>query len=217
MRHRTVVGRAVASVAGMAVMRAPSARLTPGRRSSAASRRAAAATSRGRRGAGRRSGSGRSSWSRWRRSGCAAPACRRPGQGWPIAPVHRHALAKRRHLLRKAVARPPRGGARSIRSSTARVASNSRRCVVGGELPGQRQRREPRAVQDLVGVGVADAAEEPRVGQRALERVVLAREPGRECRSPASSTSSPPRSNGLQLALRPRPGGSTRGAWCPPR
>ena len=29
-------------------------------------------------------------------------------------------------------------------------------------------------MQDLVGVGVADAAEEMRIGERALERVVLA-------------------------------------------
>ena len=40
----------------------------------------------------------------------------------------------------------------------------------------QLERRQPRRVQDLVRVRVADAAEEVRIGQRALERVVLARE-----------------------------------------
>ena len=37
-------------------------------------------------------------------------------------------------------------------------------------------------MQDLVGVRVADAAEDPRVGQRALERVVLPGERVAECR-----------------------------------
>src|SRR5205814_10347704 len=36
--------------------------------------------------------------------------------------------------------------------------------------------REPGAVQDLVGVRVPDSAEEPWIGERALERVVLAAE-----------------------------------------
>ena len=43
-----------------------------------------------------------------------------------------------------------------------------------GKLLGQAHRRESRRMQDLVGVGVADAAEEPRIGKRALERVILA-------------------------------------------
>ena len=37
-------------------------------------------------------------------------------------------------------------------------------------------------MQDLVRVRVADAAQDPRVGQRALERVVLARQGGPERR-----------------------------------
>ena len=32
-------------------------------------------------------------------------------------------------------------------------------------------------MQDLVRIGVADAAEQPRIGERALERVVLSRQP----------------------------------------
>ncbi len=42
------------------------------------------------------------------------------------------------------------------------------------EILSPSQGRQPRAVEDLVGVGVADAAEQPRVGQRALERVAPA-------------------------------------------
>src|SRR5207247_1584933 len=38
------------------------------------------------------------------------------------------------------------------------------------------RRREARAMQDLVGVGVADAREDPRVRQRALGGVILARQ-----------------------------------------
>ncbi len=37
----------------------------------------------------------------------------------------------------------------------------------------QRERRQPGGVQDLVGIGVADAAEHARIGERALEGVVL--------------------------------------------
>src|SRR5690606_21318094 len=44
------------------------------------------------------------------------------------------------------------------------------------QLLREAHRRHLRSVQDLVGVGVADAAEEARIGQRALERVVLAAE-----------------------------------------
>src|SRR5262249_21090206 len=44
------------------------------------------------------------------------------------------------------------------------------------ELLRQRDGREPRAMEDLVSVRAADSAEEPRIGQRALERVILADE-----------------------------------------
>ena len=81
------------------------------------------------------------------------------------------------------------------------VQQQSRRGEERGDLAvGQRlrqlQRRQPRGVQNLVGVGVADAAEEMRIGQRALERVILraqdrARTPPRSARS----TSTPPGSS----------------------
>ena len=94
-----------------------------------------------------------------------------------VLAVHRHLGAERRHLLGKAVA-APRARSRSVhsREHRARRRRTAARSPRRRELLRQRHRREPRAVQDLVGVGVADAAEEPRIGQRALERVVLARE-----------------------------------------
>src|SRR5262249_54949436 len=46
----------------------------------------------------------------------------------------------------------------------------------GSELRGLAKRREASAVQDLVGVGVADAVEESRVRERALQRMVLAQQ-----------------------------------------
>ena len=42
-----------------------------------------------------------------------------------------------------------------------------------------------RAMKDLVGVGVADAAEEMRIGQRAFQRVALLLKRRRECRGAA--------------------------------
>ena len=48
------------------------------------------------------------------------------------------------------------------------------RNILRAELVGQGDRRQAGAVQDLVRVGVADAAEQMRIGQRALERMVFA-------------------------------------------
>jgi photosystem II stability/assembly factor-like uncharacterized protein len=42
-------------------------------------------------------------------------------------------------------------------------------------------RRQLRSVQDLVGVGVSDAAEDVRIGERALQRVVVGGQTGAEC------------------------------------
>ena len=49
--------------------------------------------------------------------------------------------------------------------------------LFGREPRRQLDRREPRAVQDLVGVGVADSREDPRIGERALERVARGDQP----------------------------------------
>ena len=95
------------------------------------------------------------------------------GHGWPNRPCTAISLrnavtfsgkrspvsARRRSIHPASVARAPRAGARS-RSSV--------------EPRRQRERRQPRAVQDLVRVRVADAAQDARVGERALQRVVLA-------------------------------------------
>ena len=96
------------------------------------------------------------------------------------AAVHRHLRPERGDLLREAVAGLARS--RSVHSRERRRASprTGASIVVVVERARQRERREPRAVQDLVGVGVADAAEEARIGERALERVVLARRRARE-------------------------------------
>jgi hypothetical protein len=48
-------------------------------------------------------------------------------------------------------------------------------------------------VQDLVGVGVADATEDARIGERALQRVVLVLEPLHERRQIRSQDFEPPR------------------------
>ena len=64
-------------------------------------------------------------------------------------------------------------------------------CARGGEEPlpfvrrellRLRQRGELRGVQDLVGIGVADAAHEARIGEGALERVIFRSQGGAECR-----------------------------------
>src|SRR6185503_1455294 len=48
------------------------------------------------------------------------------------------------------------------------------------EMDGELHGRQLRAVEDLVGVGVADAAQDARIGEGALERMTLARERGAE-------------------------------------
>jgi len=45
--------------------------------------------------------------------------------------------------------------------------------LLGIEIPGPLERREPGGVEDLVRVGVADAGEDARIGEGALERPVL--------------------------------------------
>jgi hypothetical protein len=48
--------------------------------------------------------------------------------------------------------------------------------LLGREAAGEAERRDPGTVQDLVRVGVADAAQDVRIGQGALQRVALRRE-----------------------------------------
>ena len=86
--------------------------------------------------------------------------------------MHGHLLAERGHLLRKAVT--GLGSQSSEPSAEDRLRRLEEPDDVGGvEAARPRQRRQPGAVQDLVGVGVADAAEEMRIGEGPLQRVVL--------------------------------------------
>ena len=64
---------------------------------------------------------------------------------------------------------------RSIHSArTLRVARQSVRRQLGVNFCVERQWRQPRAMKDLVGIGVADTAEEPRIRERTFECVILA-------------------------------------------
>ena len=72
---------------------------------------------------------------------------------------------------------------RAIHSwSVSRVAWYSRSTSSVASLPVRAKRRQPGPMQDLVGVGVTDPTEEPRVGERPLESMVLSGEALREGR-----------------------------------
>ena len=88
------------------------------------------------------SGSARSSSPRCRRRRFAAPASRTPAR-LLVAPVHRHLVAKRRHLLGKLVAVAARA-ARSTRAASPRGVVQPRDLVVG-HLLRQAHRRQLRA------------------------------------------------------------------------
>ena len=90
-----------------------------------------------------------------------------------------HRLAKGGRVLREAGAGL---GAQAIQPVAERHLSGvvETRDLGLVELRRERDRRQACAVEDLVGVSVADAAEEPRVGERALQRVVLGEERGAE-------------------------------------
>ena len=139
----------------------------------------AGAKGRGRRAGVRRSGIARSNWSHCWRSGCAGPWRR-------IADKVAHSGHGRPSRVRKAVTFSGNSPAASARSrsvhsiSVARVASYSRAISSARQLLRHRDRRELRAMQDLVGIGVADSAENVRVGQRALERMVRRAQRGAE-------------------------------------
>ena len=176
----------------------------------------AAATARGPRAASRPSGSARSSSSRWSRSGCAAPARRTRDTARRIGrapPSPRETPSPSRETRRR-----PRARRRSVHSvSIARRRVEQPRDLLVGHASRQHHRRQPRAMQNLVRVRVADPAEQPRIGERALERVVLApRAAPRTPSSVASSTSSPPRSNCAQPLFARARGAATRAASSPP-
>ena len=101
------------------------------------------------------------------------------GAGLTVAAVHRHAVAKRRHLLGETRARLGTEALDPLPEHRA-GGGEERGRLAGGEIAGALEGRQLRPVQDLVGVGVADAGENVRVGERALERVALGGERGVE-------------------------------------
>ena len=87
--------------------------------------------------------------------------------------MHCHASVKRGHLFRQ----PPTG--RPAQTFGPLEQNRAAGLVQPGQLGlvqvgGALERRQPGPVQDLVGIGVADPAEHPRVGQRTLEGMILA-------------------------------------------
>ncbi len=99
------------------------------------------------------------------------------GQGWPKRPCT--AISGRNAVT-------PSGNF-ALASATRRAIQSSKRGargveealpLFGLELVRERDGREPGGVENLVGVGVAHAADEARIGEGALEGAVLRRERG---------------------------------------
>ena len=113
--------------------------------------------------------------------------------------------------------RPRRAAGRSRFAASSRVASNRRCHSLGRELVRERDRRELRRVENLVGVGVADAAQDARIGERALERAVLGGQCGAECVEIDARRRRCRRGRSPRVRPRRAPRAATRGAWCRPR
>ena len=106
---------------------------------------------------------------------------RRPasGAGLVVSPMHRHLRAKRGDFLREPVAGLASESLGPLAEGRLGGGVKSRDLRLG-EAAGELDRREPGGVQDLVGVGISDPGEEPRVGERSLQRMVLGRQhPGK--------------------------------------
>src|SRR5439155_12065864 len=97
------------------------------------------------------------------------------GAGLAVTAVDRHARAEGGHALRKAIARLAPQPFRPIGERFLRGREEPLE-LFGVELAGELHGGEPGAVQDLVRVCIADAAEEARIGERPLKRVALADE-----------------------------------------
>ena len=118
------------------------------------------------------------------------------GQGWPKRPCT--AIPSWNAVTFSGNASPAsaRSARRPLRERVERAPSEDRLISVGCELAGQLERRQLRAMKNLVGVRVADAAEEMRIGQRALQRVaLLLQRRARMLRALLVIGSSPPGSN----------------------
>src|SRR5690606_878229 len=93
------------------------------------------------------------------------------GAGLTVPPVYGHAFTKRRHLLREAALVLVAQALRPFDEGRARRIEETLPCAIV-EHSRLHQRRQPRAMQDLIGVRIADAAQDRGIGQRAFERVV---------------------------------------------
>ncbi len=163
-----------------------------------------------------RSGIAGSNSSRCRRNECAALSCRRRG----TATHNAHGRpSRRRNAVTLLGNSPPLCVAqprRPLREHVERRSMQARALLVR-EPRRQHHRRQPRAMQDLVGVRVADAAQEPRVGQRALERVVAAAQRRKEFASRSRPRSRDRRDRAPRARRRRARRTATRASWCPPR
>ncbi len=102
------------------------------------------------------------------------------GQGWPNRPCT--AISGRKAVTFSGKPSAVCSRSRSIHSlSTLCVALHSRLACSAREFLRHQQGRELCTVQDFVGIRVADAAEEMRIGERPLESVVFAAERVLEC------------------------------------
>ena len=110
------------------------------------------------------------------------------GHGWPKRPCT--AISGRNAVTFAGNAPPASSRSRAVHSPehVARRRRTAASTSSSSSLLRQRERRQLRAMQDLVGVRVADAAEQMRIGQRALERVILAAQARRERRRGSRSS-----------------------------
>ena len=146
----------------------------------AANRLPATSTVRDLRALCRRSGTSRSNWFHCRRSGCAAPARRIAGTAGhsahaPPCPSRNAVTFSGKPI---AASSPSRIDPHLATSRASRRYSRCHSC--GDQLRRQRNRRQPRRMQDLIRIGIADAAQRSRVGQGPLQRAILRRHRGDE-------------------------------------
>jgi len=103
--------------------------------------------------------------------------------GLAVAAVHRHFRPECRDVLGKRRAGLAAQPLRPFREDFPRRIEQPR-YLRRGQLLRLRERRQPRPMQDLVALGVADAREGAGIGQRPLEGVILRREAGGEIGEP---------------------------------
>ena len=104
--------------------------------------------------------------------------CAAAGAGLAVAAVDGHAFAEGGHFFGEFVFGFGAESGDPVFEGVARGGVESLRFLPGVSLLGEDDGRELGGVEDFVGVGVADAAEEARVGEGALEGVVFVGEGG---------------------------------------